>query len=313
MPNDQPAAPAAESASIETRLAAVLGGPATIPVPVQEPVEPPAAESDQTPEGAVESADEGTDESSIAPDVEEVELDGEKFQVPAKLKPALMMQADYTRKTQELAEIRKALEAERFTAQVNAAFAQKVQPLLAKHNELLSYKEQAKKIDWTALTTDQKIDLDRELRNIDVQLNELGGALRSQQEQHNQQVGSAVLNAVASSEQFMAQKVPGWDQAAGNELHNYGMWLGIPKERLTTGWFSDPLATHIMWKAKEWDKLQLGKPQIANRASNAPPVVKPGSNAAQGSLASSKYQQARAQLKKSGSVDDAAAVFLRMK
>lgn len=44
---------------------------------------------------------------------EEIERDGKKAKVPAWLKSELMMQADYTRKTQELAEARKAIEAER--------------------------------------------------------------------------------------------------------------------------------------------------------------------------------------------------------
>ena len=46
-------------------------------------------------------------------DLEEVLHNGETFTIPKKLKPALMMQADYTRKTQELAHQRRAWEAER--------------------------------------------------------------------------------------------------------------------------------------------------------------------------------------------------------
>src|SRR5438093_10948162 len=41
---------------------------------------------------------------------EEIERNGKKATIPAWLKPELMMQADYTRKTQELAEARRAFE-----------------------------------------------------------------------------------------------------------------------------------------------------------------------------------------------------------
>jgi hypothetical protein len=46
-------------------------------------------------------------------DSEEFEHEGEKYKIPRAVKPLLMMQADYTRKTQELAEQRRAVEAER--------------------------------------------------------------------------------------------------------------------------------------------------------------------------------------------------------
>ena len=47
------------------------------------------------------------------PETFELELDGETHVLPAALKGAFLRQADYTRKTQELAEHRRALEAER--------------------------------------------------------------------------------------------------------------------------------------------------------------------------------------------------------
>ena len=46
-------------------------------------------------------------------DGEEIEHEGRKYLVPAALKPLLLMQADYTRKTQEVAEQRRAVQAER--------------------------------------------------------------------------------------------------------------------------------------------------------------------------------------------------------
>src|SRR3954468_4841262 len=47
------------------------------------------------------------------PELVEVVYDGKGYQLPAELKDALLRQADYTRKTQDVAQARKALEAER--------------------------------------------------------------------------------------------------------------------------------------------------------------------------------------------------------
>ena len=307
-----PDQPQAAESSVEDRLATFFGAPAKAspneatesPVEADTPTQP---EDQAAPDAEVE----GNEEEAPQQPYEEIDWEGEKYQVPAKLKPALMMQADYTKKTQEISQIRTALEAERFTLQSNMAFQQQVAPLLQQQQQLNSYKEQAKKIDWTALTTDQKIDLDRELRNIDNQLVEIDKNIGSKYQEHNQRFGTAVVQAVNATEKFMAQKVPGWNQSAGNQLHNYGLQLGIPKEKLTTGWFADPVATHVMWKAQQWDTLQAGKPGVTNRASNAPPVIKPGSNAVQKAVASSNYQKARERLRQSGSIEDAAALIRR--
>src|SRR3990167_6068838 len=50
-------------------------------------------------------------ELPVAEEDEEIEHDGEKFKVPKKLKDAFLRQADYTRKTQEVSETKRQLEA----------------------------------------------------------------------------------------------------------------------------------------------------------------------------------------------------------
>lgn len=68
-------------------------------------------ENDETQEVAEESTDELLeDEGAEVEETEEVEHDGRKYSIPKPLKAALMMHGDYTRKTQEVAEQRRALE-----------------------------------------------------------------------------------------------------------------------------------------------------------------------------------------------------------
>lgn len=79
-------------------------------------------------------SDEDTDDSDEgqqpAEDFEEIEFDGEQFNVPKKLKEAFLRQSDYTKKTQEVAEQRKAIEAQAQSVQVTqrrqAEFAQDI-------------------------------------------------------------------------------------------------------------------------------------------------------------------------------------------
>ncbi|MFC3070521.1 hypothetical protein [Phenylobacterium soli] len=69
-----------------------------------------ARAEDQPGEAEAYESEEGEGE---APDTFELELDGQVHTLPAALKGAFLRQADYTRKTQELAEHRRALESER--------------------------------------------------------------------------------------------------------------------------------------------------------------------------------------------------------
>jgi len=317
MSDEQPAAPAGER-SIEDRMASYFGAKETPSEPQESGPAVAAPQTDnQAPINghAQEAPDDGSEnqeeQEGQQPQFEEIDWeDGNRYQIPVALKPALMKEADYRQKTMELKSIRQAVEAERITQTLNASFVQQVQPIVQEQQRLLSLKEQAKKLDWTSLTTDQKIDLDRELRGVDEKLVELSATYQQQQAQYNQQFGNTVLGAVSATENFMSQMVPGWSQATGKELHDYGLALGIPKAKLVTGWFADPAATISLWKAKQWDQLQAGKPQTMNKAGNAPPVIRPNSNASQQSTRQVTYQKARQDLKKTGSLESFASALL---
>lgn len=313
--------PAAPEPSVEDRLAAFFtSAPKKAPVSPPEgqqaqPAEEPVVSQDAA-EQPVEAAPETEEEVSEAPPEGFVELEhlGNKYFVPPDLKQAFEAnRAQATRATMELSNVRKAVEVEKLALQATEAFSSTVKGLVAEATKLQSYKEQAKKLDWSALSLDQKVDLDRELRAIDEKLGAIGNEIAVRQAHHQQGMGNLVLQAVAHTENYMASRVPGWDNEKGKQLHQYGLSRGIPVEKLTTGWFADPEATLIMWESQQWRNLQGSKPSVQNKASAAPPVIRPGSNAVQKSVASSNYQKARASLKKTGSLEDAARVMLMRK
>lgn len=80
-------------------------------------------------------------------DDEEVEVDGAKYRIPKALKSALMMQADYTRKTQELAEQRRELtQAQQLAGQQSEAVVQAKAVVVAIDARLGEYES----YDWDA-------------------------------------------------------------------------------------------------------------------------------------------------------------------
>lgn len=319
--------PVAES-SVEDRMERFFGGnppePTAPQKPELQPQEPASQEAAEpvnavSDEPAADGQEEGEQQEPASEEPPEgfVELEhlGKKYFVEPDLKTAFEAnRAQATRSAMELAPVRKALEVEKMALQATKAFNDEMKDIVAQQAQLQSYKEQARKIDWSALTLDQKVDLDRELRNVDEQLSQVESKLSASKQQHEQQFGRFVLDAVSQTEKYMGQKVPGWNEATGKALHDYGLNYGIPPEKLTAGWFADPTATHIMWKAQQWDKLQSSKPGVQNKVSNVPPVSRPGSSAVQKSVQQSNYQKARGNLKKTGSLDAfAEALLLRQK
>jgi hypothetical protein len=80
----------------------------------QEGANTPAEESDgEENDDLSDLLKQATGAETATPEDAEIEYEGEKFKVPAKLKDAFLRQSDYTRKTMEVAEMRRAIEAQK--------------------------------------------------------------------------------------------------------------------------------------------------------------------------------------------------------
>lgn len=108
--------------------------------------------SDAFEEEEVEGDESAEDQSDAEDDdLEEVEFDGVKARVPPAIKAGLMRNADYTRKTQEVAEVRKALDQRE---QALSQQAETVQSLAEDYGKVHALNTQIKAleaVDWDAL------------------------------------------------------------------------------------------------------------------------------------------------------------------
>lgn len=84
-------------------------------------------------------------------DLEEVEFDGVKARVPPAIKAGLMRNADYTRKTQEVAESRKALEQREAALNQQAEAVQALETDFGKVHALNAQIKAFEAVDWDAL------------------------------------------------------------------------------------------------------------------------------------------------------------------
>ena len=98
-----------------------------------------------------------------------------------------------------------------------------------------------------------------------------------------------------------------------SEIARYAVDNGVPAET-----FSDPERAKLItsadlrfaWKAMQYDKMMAAKSQVKPKAQKpAAPVVKPGVTTPRSAIEATKRKQAQERLARSGSIEDAAAIF----
>lgn len=179
---------------------------------------------------------EGLDEpDSNAEDVEDIEVEGKAYKIPKAVKPLLLMQADYTRKTQAVAERSKALESREAEITQKAEF-QKAN--IAQFAELhtidsrLSEFQAVTQDQWEALKA-KDIDAYRELkdeyRDAKEARDKLAGDLSAKETESNAERERTSKEEIANQQRAML------DVILGAAKHENGLDLTIPnltKERL---------------------------------------------------------------------------------
>lgn len=186
-------------------------------------------ETDELPEGAE------LDESTADPDEEEVEYEGEKYKVPAKLKDALLRQSDYTRKTQEVAEIRRQAEAEKQQIAQEREFIQHNLKDVATVTALDQQIAQYQGVNWDQLTESdpvQAMKLERQLRNLQSQREQAASAVTQRQAHFVQVQQQEAARQLQEGQRVLQREIPGWNESLARELVDYGLKRGYAPEVL---------------------------------------------------------------------------------
>lgn len=231
--------------------------------------EPELAEEDLHDEGSAEETlddednsegehdEAGQSEDDAEPEFIEIEYDGQNYKVPPALKDAVMRQADYTRKSQEVAE--KARQVEAQTAEFNqqrelqsAVFEQTVEL-----KQVDAQLEAFSKVDWQQLMEEdpqqfQRLDWQR--RNIVEHRNALANEISQAQQAAFQKQREEFAKRKEQALQHVAKAIPGWSRETAEKLKDYGLHRGYPEARLKT--LIDPIDIETLDKARRWDELQ---------------------------------------------------------
>ena len=271
-----------------------------------------ATEDDVVDAEDVDTDDDNEVEEEEQPQTFRVKAAGEEKEVTLEeLMQGYQLGADYTKKTQEVAELRKANEAERQAIEeskrVRDTYAQRLQAI----EQFLTQGDSQE--DLAVMKENDPIGYAVKVAEMTEKKEQLN-AVRAEQQRLDQQQQAeqslAMQNFVAQEAQKLAQVLPEFsDKTKGeqvrNEIRNYGKSVGYTDNELAQVYDSRHVIT--LHKAMLYDKLQKSKPSVKKKVAEAPKMVKSGTKVKQSVSDAQKKQMTR--LRQTGKKEDAAALF----
>jgi hypothetical protein len=259
----------------------------------------------------VEATDEESEEEAPRDEKFIVKVDGKEIQVPKEeLIRGYQREADYTRKTQKLAEERKLVESE--FQQVRGERETYAQILGQLQQKLQEFEPQEP--DWNRLEVEDPTEYARQWTTHQ-RRQQQKYAVQAEQMRLNQmrevETQKQIHSVLAAETAVLKEKIPEWNspekaKAEGKALLEYGQQLGFSQQELNT--ITDSRALLALHKAWKYDQMMSKRPEFQAKIKKAPRMVSPGS-AGSVSSKSSDINNAKKRLAQTGSVRDAASLF----
>ena len=301
--------------------------------PVDEEVVEDTEEAGEVEEEAPEEEEEGQAEEETEEEVEEeeeteivaeedlkytIKVDGEELEVGIEeLKNGYQRQADYTRKSQALAEQRKETEqiqSERQRLeQERQMYANGLQMLQEQQNAKL---QEFNDTDWDSLKAedpyqymikkDEYRDAQEKVQNVQQQ------QLLIQQERA-EEAQKARAHFVQQEYSRLVEALPEWndkESTVKKDVQEYAKSVGFLPEEINQ--LADHRSVLVIKKAMEYDKLTKKVSPKKKAVKKVPKVQKSGRGNSKEDIAAETIKKKRARLQKSGKQDDAASIFYDM-
>jgi hypothetical protein len=240
-----------------------------------------------------------------------VKVDGKEIEVPKEeLIRGYQREADYTRKTQKLAEERKFVESE--FQQVRAERETYAQVLGQLQQKLQEFEPQEP--DWNRLEVEDPTEYARQWTSHQ-RRQQQKFAVQAEQMRLNQlrevEMQKQINTVLAQETAILKEKIPEWTspekaKAEGKALLEYGQQLGFSEQELNT--ITDSRALLALHKAWKYDQMMSKRPEFQAKIKKAPKMATPGSTGSVSSK-SSDINNAKKRLAQTGSVRDAASLF----
>ena len=300
----------------------LMGGEDSQEQPVADPevqagAEEVTEEESYEPEGEYE--EESGDEDGEQEEVQEtpkyrVKAAGEEREVTLdELIRGYQLEADYTKKTQSLAEERKQVESDRVRIQeanqLRDQYAERLQiieqMLQQQPTENLEQLKETDPIGYAVKVAEQQ-QKEKQLQAVQAER-----ARIAQQQQAEQ--SQMLSQHVAQEAEKLAQTIPDFaDKEKGEpirkEIRSFAKSIGWTDQELASVY--DSRAVLTLYKAMQYDKLMQNKSQVQKKVSEAPKMLKSGATQKR-SPDQEQVKKQKQKLRNTGRVADAAGLFER--
>lgn len=244
-----------------------------------------------------------------------VKASGEEIEVTLDdLIKGYQREADYTKKTQTLAEQRKQVESERQVIEQAKTERDQYQARLALIENALKSREPQENLETLketdpigyAVKVAEQTQRERQLQAIQL---ERARIAQQQQAEQTQNLNSHL----ATEAQKLAEAIPEYADEQKSvqvkkDIRDYAKKIGWSDEELASVY--DSRAVLTLYRAMQYEKLMGNKATVTKKVNEAPKMLKPGVSR-QTDANADQTKKAQNQLKRTGKVRDAASVFER--
>ena len=263
-------------------------------------------------------ADDGEEYDEEPPEVYTVKVDGQEVEVTLdELQSGYSRQQAYTKRSMELADQRKAFEAEQAeTRQIRDAYAQQLDQLAAQIQQTTQQEP-----DWRALAETMserdlflyKAEWDQQKEyQKQVQVEQQRIAVERSREQEQE-----LRKHLEVQRTDMLNRIPAWQdedvrEAERREVITYAQKrIGFSEEEIANA--SDSRAIELLYKAWRWDQLQDKAPAAKKRTRKSPKMAKAGRPKTKREVANRSQRDARKRFESAGTVDAAVEYLMGRK
>lgn len=281
-----------------------------------------AGEENEAQAGQADEAQAEADAGDSEADAEwELEFGGKTYRAPKGMPEELArevqefgknLHADYTRKTQEIAEVRKQIDADRQAAQELTRLTHEHADLVADWRVVQRQIEGMSQTDWDALSESDPLTAQKQM----ARLMQLQNAQQRIGAQLQQSIASMTAKQQASAKEALERanaelakdKDLKWGKETAAALTAYGKSLGFSDTELAQ--VADPRVVRLLHKAQQYDALVASRPAVTKRVSESAKAVKPNASGSAQSIQRTQADDAMKRLDRTGTVDSAAQALL---
>jgi hypothetical protein len=286
-------------------------------------LEPQQPEEGQVEEQAAEETveDSEPEEMEASEEVQEqeeppryrVRVDNEEVEVTLdELMKGYSRTSDYTKKTQTLAEQRKAVEAERGrieeAAKLRDAYAQRLQMveqvLNSAPEENLAELKETDPIGY-AVKIAERSEREKQLAAVRQERLKLEQQRQAEQQERLRTQIASEADKLRSAIPDMADEVKG--EVLRKEIRDFAKSIGFSEQELAQVY--DHRAVVTLYNAMQWQKLQSQKVSATKKVAEAPKMLKPGTTGKQSTAEQDAVKKLQQRLAKTGDRRDAARLF----